>query len=221
MNAMEEKAKKIKTIIIRSVIILVVATILVLLSNPGVHKSAFDIFVAPPAIKLFWNNAYDYIRVQSEKTTYDIDEEITIDASCGFYLPQNACGFDTLSFDIACSEYMDVSISVGDLVEYPGGYEEFVVNNPGSKGTYGAACFHADTKDFDADQLILKRGFLGKINENSLQYHFKVTLKAKPDAPENFSGILYLRVCDNIGRGNSYVEFNFAKEGNTIILIGK
>ena len=101
---MEEKAKKIKTIIIRSVIILVVATILVLLSNPGVHKSAFDIFVAPPAIKLFWNNAYDYIRVQSEKTTYNVDEEITIDASCGFYLPQNACGFDTLSFDIACSE---------------------------------------------------------------------------------------------------------------------
>lgn len=55
---MEEKAKKIKTIIIRSVIILVVATILVLLSNPGVHKSDFDIFVAPPAIKLSWNNAY-------------------------------------------------------------------------------------------------------------------------------------------------------------------
>ena len=217
---MEEKAKKIKTIIIRSVVLLIVAIILVLLNNPGVHKSDFDIYVGPPAIKFFWNNAHDYIRIQSEKATYNVDEEISLDVSCGFYLPPNGYGAETLSFDVACSKHMDISISVGDLTEYPGTVEEFVSSSHSSVMTYETVFFYTETKDVDADQLILKRGFLGQINENSLQYHFTVTLKAKPDAPESFYGTVYIRVYDH-AQGNSFVELDLVKEGNTIMLLGK
>jgi hypothetical protein len=213
---MKEKTKK-KQLILICVAVLVVAITLVLRNNPGNSKSNIDIYVAPPA---FGNNAYDYMRIQSEKATYNVDEEISLDVSCGFYLPPNGYGAETLSFDVACSKYMDISISVGDLMEYPGTEEEFVSNSHSSVMIYETLFFYTETQDFDADQLILKKGFLGRINKNSLQYHFTVTLKAKPDAPESFYGTVYIRVYDH-AQGNSFVELDLVKEGNTIILIGK
>ena len=108
---------------------------------------------------------------------------------------------------------MDVSISVGALEEYPGTDNEFV--HFGISSVYEHNLYYLETKDVDFSKLILKKGFFGQINKNSLQYHFTVTMKVKPDAPDRFNGSIYIRVYDDRG-GDSYIRVAVNKDGNTV-----
>ena len=108
---------------------------------------------------------------------------------------------------------MDVSISVGTLEEYPENGKEFM--HFGNPSDYGQNLYYLETKDVDFSKLILKRGFFGQINKNSLQYHFTVTMKVKPDAPDRFNGSIYIRVYDDRG-GDSYIRVAVNKDGNTV-----
>ena len=189
------------------------------LSNDAHKGAGIDIYLAPEKSIFGGMITRDYSRIQSEKQTYSIDEKIVLDASCGFYLPEKARYGGKLCFDIACVEYMDVSISVGSLDEYPGTGEEFVDNAHfgGISSAFGHNLYYLETKDADFSKLILKRGFFGQINKNSLQYHFTVTVQVKPDAPDRFSGSIYIRVYDDRG-GNSYIRVIVNKDGNTVHL---
>ena len=215
---MKKKPSFENIIVIGIAVFIVVAIILNYLGIMVQNQTGVDIYVAPPAIKAFWNNAYDYMRIQSEKSTYSIGETITLDASCGFYLPSEGRSASILSFDVACCDYLDVSFSNGTLEEYPGTEEDFYENCYGYIARSRCNLYHMKAESFDASQLILKEGFFGQINKDSLQYHFTVTLQVKPDAPESFSGTLYIRVYDYC-YGNSYITLHFQKEGNTIMLL--
>ena len=158
------------------------------------------------------------MRIQSDRKSYSTDEEIVLDASCGFYVPPNGYGAASLSYAIACCEYMDVSINGEVLDKYPGTDEEFDENCYGYLSGGQEKFYYLETEDFDSKQLILKEGFLGQINKESLQYHFAVTLRVNPDAPESFSGKLYIRVYDH-SHGNAYITVKFQKDGDTITLL--
>ena len=182
------------------------------LSNDAHKGAGIDIYLAPEKAIFGGMITRDYMRIQSDKQTYSSNEEIVLNASCGFYPPEKARHGEKLYFDIACCEYLDVSISVGALEEYPGTDNEFV--HFGISSVYEHNLYYLETKDVDFSKLILKRGFFGQINRESLQYHFNVALQVKPDAPESFSGSLYIRVYDRggrnlYGRGSSYIKLNF------------
>lgn len=183
------------------------------LSN-DVHKGAgIDIYLAPEKSIFGGMITRDYMRIQSDKQTYSSNEEIVLNASCGFYPPEKARHGEKLYFDIACCEYLDVSISVGALEEYPENGKEFM--HFGNPSDYGQNLYYLETKDVDFSKLILKKGFFGQINKNSLQYHFTVTMKVKPDAPDRFNGSIYIRVYDDRG-GDSYIRVAVNKDGNTV-----
>lgn len=185
------------------------------LSN-DVHKGAgIDIYLAPEKSIFGGMITRDYMRIQSDKQTYSSNEEIVLNASCGFYPPEKARHGEKLYFDIACCEYLDVSISVGALEEYPENGKEFM--HFGNPSDYGQNLYYLETKDVDFSKLILKRGFFGQINKNSLQYHFTVTMKVKPDAPDRFDNSIFIRVYDDQGR-KSYISVLVYKDGNTVQL---
>lgn len=193
--------------------------LLTIFGNTSHKASGIDIYLTPERTILGGMVTRDYSRIQSEKQTYSVDEKIVLDASCGFYLPGKTRYGGKLCFDIACEEYMDVSISVGSLEEYPGTEEEFLdkAHFGGITSTSRMNLYYLETKDADVSKLILKKGFFGQINKNSLQYHFTVTMQVKPDAPDRFSGTLFIRVYDDFG-GNSYIRVIVNKDGNTVYL---
>ena len=183
------------------------------LSNDAHKGAGIDIYLAPEKAIFGGMITRDYMRIQSDKQTYSINEEIVLNASCGFYPSEKAMHGEKLYFDIACCEYLDVSISVGALEEYPGTDNEFA--HFGISSVYEHNLYYLETKDVDFSKLILKRGFFGQINKNSLQYHFTVTMKVKPDAPDRFNGSIYIRVYDDRG-GDSYIRVAVNKDGNTV-----
>lgn len=185
------------------------------LSNDTHKEAGIDIYLAPEKAIFGGMITRDYMRIQSDKQTYSSNEEIVLNASCGFYPPEKARHGEKLYFDIACCEYLDVSISVGALEEYPGTDNEFV--HFGISSVYEHNLYYLETKDVDFSKLILKRGFFGQINKNSLQYHFTVTMKVKPDAPDRFDNSIFIRVYDDQGR-KSYISVLVYKDGNTVQL---
>ncbi len=197
----------------------VLVVVIGILSVTVQEKSGIDIYVVP-RIPIFGGVAdyRDYMRIQSDEKSYSVGEEITLNASCGFYKPPYGAGASRLRFAIACCEYMDVSISVGALGEYPGTYDDFFEN--ARDYTVGGIpnTYFLETEDFDSTQLILKRGFFGQIDRNSLQYPFTVTLQVKPDAPENFTGDLYISVYDD-RKGYSCITVKFQKDGDAVTLL--
>ncbi len=202
--------------------LLSVFTLLVILwSNATPEKTGLDIYKSPPLIKLFWNNAFDYSRIQSEKVTYSADEPITLHVSFGFYLPEEGTrGSDTLTFMIEDSygDYFDITSSLGTFEKCPGNHEDadkcpcyWFARNDGA--------YYFQTHDFDYRKLILKRGFLGQINKESLQYHYDITLQLKPDAPEEFSTTFDIHMHD--GRsGDAYHTIVLDKKGDIITISG-
>lgn len=185
------------------------------LSNDTHKEAGIDIYLAPEKAIFGGMITRDYMRIQSDKQTYSSNEEIVLNASCGFYPPEKARHGEKLYFDIACCEYLDVSISVGALEEYPENGKEFM--HFGNPSDYGQNLYYLETKDVDFSKLILKRGFFGQINKNSLQYHFTVTMKVKPDAPDRFDNSIFIRVYDDQGR-KSYISVLVYKDGNTVQL---
>lgn len=194
-----------------------IVLLLAIFSNTVQKDSGIDIYLTPEKSIFGGMITRDYMRIQSQKQTYSINEEIVLDASCGFYPPEKARHGEKLCFDIACSKYLDVSISVGSLDEYPGTGEEFVDNAHfgGISSTINHNLYYLETQDADFSKLILKKGFLGQINKDSLQYRFTITMQVKPDAPDRFNGSIYIRVYDDRG-GNSYIRVAVNKDGNTV-----
>lgn len=212
-----------RTILIALAALLICVFLLVIVKGPVQNKSAIDIYVTPELTPFGGMVTRDYMRLQSDKKQYNAGEEIALNASCGFYKPPNGYGAETICFDIACSQYVDVSVSVATLEPFPD-IKDFVMNGNTFIPTIEHNIFHGETKVPDPDQLILKEGFFGQINRESLQYHFNVALQVKPDTPESFSGSLYIRVYDRgggnlYGCGSSYIKINFKKDGNTVTLL--
>jgi hypothetical protein len=212
-----KKKQNFKKIVWICAVVLVVVIGILCIAVP--KKTGIDIYVVP-RIPVFGGRAdyRDYMRIQSDKKSYSISEEITLKANCGFYKPSDGSGASRLRFAIACSEYMDVSISVGTLGEYPGTYDEFYENARDYAVGGIPKTYYLETEDFDSKQLILKRGFFGQIDRDSLQYPFTVTLQVKPDAPENFTGDLYISVYDD-RTGYSCITVKFQRDGDTVYLL--
>jgi hypothetical protein len=211
---MKKKLNAEQIIWICGAVFLIFALVLGIANRAAEKNSGIDIYVS--GWKLFGSNPHDYMRIQSEKKSYPADEEIVLNASCGFYDSPYGKGASRLYFHVACNAYVDVSISVGTLGEYTD--EDFYETAYGYISSGPDNFYYYETENFDSTLFIMKRGFLGQINKNSLQYPFTVTLKAKPDAPESFTGTVYIQVSDN-REGRSYISVNFQKEGDTITLL--
>ena len=203
----------------------VLTVVFAILCSMAGNATGVDIYVAPELTPFGGVVTRDYMRIVSDKIEYSVSEPIVLDASCAFYESIDEYQLDKLCFDIASCEYVDVSISVGELQNYPGTIDDFLFNGH-EVNPYFYDLFYAETEDCTTEQLTLKKGFLGQINKNSLQYHFNVTIQVKLDAPENFSGEVYIRVYDgrtgslaNIGR--SYVIVKFRKTGDTVELLSR
>lgn len=205
-----------------TITLVLVVSVLLVLPNMYLWDPGLDWFVGPGTIvNDGMGNKIDYMHIQSERTKFDSDERICLSAS--YALTPHRLKVESIYMDVACTQYIDVTLSCGELIQYP--KENFNSENwfhfyPGPEDTV----YKTEIKEFDIVTLYAKKtGIFKRVKKESLGNPFEITLKVKPDAPKTFLGSLYVHVTldEDTGGGGAFCEIFIYKNGDRIYLSEK
>lgn len=209
-----------KTVRIIVALLLVISLVLVL-PNMYLWDPGIDRFVGPETVvNDGMGTRIDYMHIRSERAKYDSAERICLSAT--YALTPQRVEAESIYMDVACTQYMDVTLNCGELIPYP--KEDFNAENwfhfsPGPDHTV----YKTEIGKFDIHKLYIKKtGIFNTVQKDSLGNPFEIMLKAKPNAPETFSGSLYVHVTleEDTG-GGAFCEIFIYKNGDRIYLSEK